>query len=103
MYVIQHCFICRPSDSTVWEDAGIEPRTFATFALTARRSNYTARSHPIKKIRHIYALFLFRPFYWYQRRQRGICGLCLWEDYDNCLLLAFEEKSIIKQAMSVCH
>ncbi len=23
----QHCFICRPSDSTVSEDAGIEPRT----------------------------------------------------------------------------
>jgi hypothetical protein len=30
MYVIQHCFICRPSDSTVSEDAGIEPRTVAT-------------------------------------------------------------------------
>ncbi len=27
MYVTQHCFICRPSDSTVPEDAGIEPRT----------------------------------------------------------------------------
>jgi hypothetical protein len=27
MYVIQHCFICRSSDSTVWKDAGIEPRT----------------------------------------------------------------------------
>jgi hypothetical protein len=27
MYTIQHCFICRPSDSTVPEDAGIEPRT----------------------------------------------------------------------------
>jgi hypothetical protein len=26
MYCIQHCFICRPSDSHVWEDAGIEPR-----------------------------------------------------------------------------
>ncbi len=25
MYCIQHCFICRPSDSTVSEDAGIEP------------------------------------------------------------------------------
>ncbi len=24
-YVIQHCFICRPSDSTVSEDDGIEP------------------------------------------------------------------------------
>ncbi len=27
MFVIQHCFICRPSDSNVSEDAGIEPRT----------------------------------------------------------------------------
>jgi hypothetical protein len=33
MYFIQHCFICRPSDSTVSEDAGIEPRTVATLAL----------------------------------------------------------------------
>jgi hypothetical protein len=30
IYYIQHCFICRPSDST---DAGIEPRTVATGAL----------------------------------------------------------------------
>jgi hypothetical protein len=27
MYAIQNCFICRTSDSTVSEDAGIEPRT----------------------------------------------------------------------------
>ena len=34
--VIQHCFICRPSDSTVSQDAGIEPRTsVTTLALTA--------------------------------------------------------------------
>jgi hypothetical protein len=32
-YFIQHCFICRPSDSTVSTDAGIEPRTVATDAL----------------------------------------------------------------------
>jgi hypothetical protein len=30
MYIIQHCFICRRSDSTVSEDAGIEPTTVAT-------------------------------------------------------------------------
>ncbi len=53
MYHIQHCFICRPSDSTVSEDAGIEPRTVATTALAVRRSNHSlrfrphsARSHP---------------------------------------------------------
>jgi hypothetical protein len=38
MYFILHCFICNPSDSTVSEDAGIEPRAVATFALTVRRS-----------------------------------------------------------------
>ncbi len=36
MYVIQHCFICRPSVFTESEDAGLEPRTVATLALTAR-------------------------------------------------------------------
>ncbi len=47
MYFIQHCFICRPSDSTVSEDAGIDqPRTVATLALTARRCNLSARSNP---------------------------------------------------------
>ncbi len=43
---IQHCLICRPSDVTVSEDAEIEPRTVATFALAVRRSNNLARSHP---------------------------------------------------------
>jgi len=28
MYFIGHCFVCRPSDSTVSEDAGIEPWLF---------------------------------------------------------------------------
>ncbi len=37
---------CRPSDSTVSEDAGVEPRTYATSALAVRRSNHSARSHP---------------------------------------------------------
>jgi hypothetical protein len=46
MYVIQHCFMCCTTDSNVSEDAGIEPRTVATLALTARRSNHTARSQP---------------------------------------------------------
>ncbi len=38
-YVIQHCFICRPPDSTVSEDAEIEPSIVATLELTARRPN----------------------------------------------------------------
>ncbi len=45
MNVIQHYFICRPSDSTVSEDAGIEPRTVANLALAVRLSNHSARSH----------------------------------------------------------
>ncbi len=40
------CIICCPSDSTVSEDAGIEPRTVATAAMAVRRSNHSARSHP---------------------------------------------------------
>jgi hypothetical protein len=51
MYDIQHCFTCRPSDSTVSEDAGIEPRTVTTTALAVRTSNL-ARSHPS----HFYGL-----------------------------------------------
>ncbi len=39
MHCIQRCFICRPSDSTVSEDAGIEPWTVATSVLAVRRSN----------------------------------------------------------------
>ena len=38
-YYIQSC-ICRPSDSTVPTDAGIEPRTVAAGALAVRRSNH---------------------------------------------------------------
>ncbi len=37
MYFIQDCFISRPSDSTVSEDAGIEPRTVATSAIQGIR------------------------------------------------------------------
>jgi hypothetical protein len=33
MSFIQHCIICRPSDSTVLEDAEIEARNVATLAL----------------------------------------------------------------------
>jgi hypothetical protein len=33
MHFIQHCSICRLSDSTVSQNAGIETRTVATLAL----------------------------------------------------------------------
>jgi hypothetical protein len=51
-YNIQHCFICRPSDSTVPTDAGIEPRTVATDALVVRRSNHY-RLDLIRKLYYI--------------------------------------------------
>jgi hypothetical protein len=50
LYLVQQCFICRPSDSTVSEDAGIEPRTVATLTLAVRRCNLSARSYP--RVRH---------------------------------------------------
>ncbi len=55
MSFIQHCFLCRPSNSAVSEDTRIEPRTVATLALAVRRSNLSARSHP-----HIPFLFCFQ-------------------------------------------
>jgi hypothetical protein len=42
LVLVQHCFIRRPSDSTVSEDAGIEPWTVATSTLAVRRSNHSA-------------------------------------------------------------
>jgi hypothetical protein len=33
MYIISHCFICQPSDSTVLEDAGMKPRIVVTLAV----------------------------------------------------------------------
>jgi hypothetical protein len=42
----QHCFNCRPSDSTVWMDDGIKPRPVVILALAVRHFNHSARSHP---------------------------------------------------------
>ncbi len=98
MYYIQHCFICRLSDSTVSEDAGIEPRTVATLALAIRRSNHSARSHlcdmDFKRIvankitlhTNILKKLLLRPacfFYFYfvaftWRRRRDTWAWCCW-------------------------
>ncbi len=46
MYDIQHGFFCRPSDSTVSEDAGIEPRTVSITMLAVRRTARTAKPRP---------------------------------------------------------
>ena len=45
MYLIQLCFVCRLSDSTASDDAGIDLRIVATLALAVRRSSQSARSH----------------------------------------------------------
>ncbi len=59
LYFIRHCFICRPSDSTVSEDAGIEHRTVAILSLTFRRSKHSARSRPV--LRAMYARHKYPP------------------------------------------
>ncbi len=46
-YFFHLCFICRPFDSLVPEDAQIEPRAFATLALAVWRSNHAAVFHPL--------------------------------------------------------
>ncbi len=61
-YFILHCFICRLSDSTVLEDAGIKLRTVLTSALTFRRSNYLARSHHPIQLRHTPQHWQFAKF-----------------------------------------
>jgi hypothetical protein len=52
MYVIQHCIICRPSDSTVSENAGIEP-DFCDFGIDSKQDVLTTRlNHIIHKVRN---------------------------------------------------
>jgi len=43
IYIIQHYFICRPSDSVV----SAEPRAVATIDLAARHYNLSTKSHPL--------------------------------------------------------
>ncbi len=44
--ILQHCFICRPSDCAVSVDAGIVPRIVGSLALKVRCSDHSPRSHP---------------------------------------------------------
>ncbi len=52
LFFYSTCFLCRPSDSTVSEDAGIEPRTVATLAIGSQTlyrldlTHNSARCHP---------------------------------------------------------
>jgi hypothetical protein len=76
MYFIQHCFICRPSDSTVSEDAGIEPRTVATLVLNATHS-ITTRLDLIRKftVQQESHCILYNPVPQHSTLQ-GIFALC---------------------------
>jgi hypothetical protein len=85
MYFIQHCFIGRPLDSTVSEDAGIEPKTVATFgnwqsdALTTFASNFGTKQ--------IY----FQPFAYFRLcvySSRVFYKICLGDSSLVCLLLS---------------
>ncbi len=48
MSFIQHCFICRPSDSTVSEDAGIEQYTMPFNVLSSRTTQDLRFKNPRK-------------------------------------------------------
>jgi hypothetical protein len=66
MYKTQHCFICRPSDLTVSEDAGTELRTVATLSLAVTRSDiHSARSHPQKAWSRKGSICLYVKFIFY--------------------------------------
>jgi hypothetical protein len=58
-HFIQRCIISRSSDSTVSENAGIEPKTFATLVLAVRR---LARSHSLSNMFSLFCLFIFLAF-----------------------------------------
>jgi hypothetical protein len=75
MFCVQHCFIGRPSDSTVSVDAGIEPGTVATLASAVRRSNHAARSHPYFYCLSI--LFFNQQLHFSRERSLQINSICL--------------------------
>ncbi len=77
-YFIQHCFICRPSDFTLPEDAGSEPRTVSTLALAVRRSNLSAKSH--------LHLFSFQSCLWIPVRECATLREKISKDNHFCLL-----------------
>jgi hypothetical protein len=78
-YFIQYCFVCRPSDSIVSEDARIEPRTVATSIWPLSRfhpplSYRTRPSFANRKIEQREVYFWF-GLVWKRlvRRTKSIC------------------------------
>jgi hypothetical protein len=60
MYVIQHLLVCLLVDSTVSEDAGIEPNTVTTLALAVGHSYHSATSHPRKQFCRVFSVVIIR-------------------------------------------
>jgi hypothetical protein len=56
MYVIQHCFICRPSDSTVSVDRA---QDYCDFGIDS--SNHLVRSLPVDEIFKNHILRIYTP------------------------------------------
>ncbi len=54
MYFIHYCLICRPADSNVSGDVGIQPRIVATSALAVRRSSHSVTSHTSSQLHLIH-------------------------------------------------
>jgi len=73
---IQHCFICRLSNSTVSENAGIDARTVATLALAVRCSDNFARSHPLLLAGFLRAIATAFPWGWSSTNPWGLLWVC---------------------------
>jgi hypothetical protein len=67
MYFIQDCFICRPSDFTTSEDAGIESRTVATLSIgsqTLSDDNAVCANNLRHKGLHTFSFFTDQKVYY---------------------------------------
>jgi hypothetical protein len=83
MYVTQHCFICRPLDSTVPEDAWIEPGVVAT--LTRESDAFTTRLYLISfssmwtnRVLHMCGnlhVFVLYVMYLHSQSLSKVCGI----------------------------
>jgi hypothetical protein len=93
MYVLSStCFICRPSDSTVSEDAGIEPMTFSTSALAVRRSSYSAHLNTWLHLIHtrlhlIHTFLLFSSAKWFGTEFREFASILVLRNGIPCCFL----------------
>ncbi len=81
MFVIQHCSICRPSDSTVSEDAGIETsllRLWHWDTPTTRLDliHNSARSHPLSARFHPHPFIILQCVWKFLNSQESTWLVC---------------------------